>query len=85
MKPKLLMQTFLSFALMAFLFIPVAYGKTTWIEWSDNPIISRDFAVDYPSVLYYPDRFSDNGDAATYKMWWVGATASTRCGGLRVA
>jgi len=69
MKPKLLMQTFLSFALMAFLILPVAYGKTAWVEWPDNPILSRDVAVDYPSVLYDPDHFSGHGDDVTYKMW----------------
>ena len=66
MKPKLLMQTFLSFALMTSLILPVAYGQTDdWVEWRSNPIVEGD----YPSVLYDPDRFSGHGDAATYKMW----------------
>jgi hypothetical protein len=69
MKPKLLIQTFLSFALTASLFVPIVHAETSWTEWPDNPILSRDAAVDYPAVLYDPDRFSGHGDAVTYKMW----------------
>jgi hypothetical protein len=69
MKQKLLIQTFLSFALLACLILPVAYGETDWVEWTGNPIISRSSDVYYPSVLFDPDRFSGHGHAAVYKMW----------------